>query len=292
MNQQLSVILLIPMSEVTPLPPQLSGPDPPTQLGLAVSKKRPLLAAFVSAILPGTGQMVLGEWPKAMVLVALFAALIVGFWPLRMMRYYVGYIPLILSALSLYFYSTCSTLLSRGSSLRARPSRWWILLTTPVCLLAVVVFAAIMFQVSGFRSFAIPSISMEPTLHRGEIFMVDTKSRTPRPGGVIAFSRNGTIFVKRVIAIGGDTIQGKGGSIFINGVKQNEPYTQHTGTPPQWMNDFGPTNISLGHLFVMGDNRDVSLDSRSPDVGLIDSGSIVGTPLYVVRSKSEGRAIR
>ena len=122
--------------------------------------------------------------------------------------------------------------------------------------------------------------------------MVDTKSRTPHPGQTIVFSRNGLIYVKRVIAVGEETIQGQNGSIFVNGVEQKEPYIQHTGMPPQWMSNFGPTKIPHGQLFVMGDNRDISLDSRSPDVGLIDGISISGMPLYVVRSKSEGRAIR
>jgi signal peptidase I len=49
------------------------------------------------------------------------------------------------------------------------------------------------------------------------------------------------------------------------------------------MDTFGPTTIPSGKFFVMGDNRDISLDSRSADFGLVDARSIVGKPLYGYR---------
>jgi signal peptidase I len=280
------------MSEDFPLPPQSSGQEFPPLLQPTCSRKRPILAAFASAIAPGTGQMIFGEWPKAMILVALFAMLIAAFWPLRLLRYYAGFLLLVVAIFALFLYSTCSAFFSRRDAPQLRLSRWWILLTLPLCVLAMASFIAIMFRFSGFRSLETPSTAMEPTLRKGESFMVDTRSRAPRRGKIVVFSMKDGLYVKRVIAIGGDTIQGQDGSIFVNDVEQNEPYIQHVGTPPESMINFGPTKIPQGQLFVMGDNRDISLDSRSPEIGLLDSKSIIGTPLYVVRSKSEGKAIQ
>jgi len=57
------------------------------------------------------------------------------------------------------------------------------------------------------------------------------------------------------------------------------------------MNNFGPLIIPAGEYFVMGDNRDVSLDSRSTEFGLVPTSAIVGAPLYVFRTDRQGRNI-
>ena len=58
------------------------------------------------------------------------------------------------------------------------------------------------------------------------------------------------------------------------------------------MNDLGPVAIPSGKRFVMGDSRDISLDSRSPGFGLVENGSIVGKPWYVFGSDRVGGSIR
>ena len=133
---------------------------------------------------------------------------------------------------------------------------------------------------------------MEQTLRRGDHFVMDSTSTTPKRGDVIVLRKDHTFFVKRVIAIAGDSIQGNNGVVLVNGKKQDEPYVQHIGLPQDWMNNFGPITIPEGKFFVMGDNRDVSLDSRSADFGLISSSSIVGEPLYIFGSDRVGKNIR
>jgi signal peptidase I len=77
-----------------------------------------------------------------------------------------------------------------------------------------------------------------------------------------------------------------------NGEGQHEPYVQHVGPQrPDGMNDFGPVAIPSGKCFVMGDSRDISLDSRSPRFGLVENGSIVGKPWYVFGSDRVGGSI-
>ena len=75
----------------------------------------------------------------------------------------------------------------------------------------------------------------------------------------------------------------------VDGVRIKEPSVRYVGGPPPSMNDFGPIQIPPGKLFVMGDNRDESEDSRWPDFGLIGEDRIAGQALYVLQSKDRHR---
>jgi signal peptidase I len=90
------------------------------------------------------------------------------------------------------------------------------------------------------------------------------------------------ILVKRLIAKGGDTITSIHGDVSLNGVALNESYVQHTDDPTDELMNFGPLTIPPHKLFVMGDNRDISLDSRMPEFGLVDESAILGKPLYII----------
>jgi signal peptidase I len=123
---------------------------------------------------------------------------------------------------------------------------------------------------------------MEKTLRQGDHFVVDITSRRVGRRDVVVFLRDGTNFVKRAIAINGDSIQGKDGAVFVNGTEQDEPYVEHIGGrggQEDWMNIFGPITIPQGKCFVMGDNRDVSLDSRY--WGFIPNGNVIGRPMFI-----------
>jgi len=71
----------------------------------------------------------------------------------------------------------------------------------------------------------------------------------------------------------------------------DEPFAQHSlpaGTNPE-MDSFAPVTIPPGKYFVLGDNRDVSLDSRIKEFGLVDGQAIAGRPLYIYRSPLKSR---
>jgi signal peptidase I len=78
--------------------------------------------------------------------------------------------------------------------------------------------------------------------------------------------------IKRVIGLPGETIEGRDGHVRIGGQPLVEPYLQ----PEVVTSDFGPLQVPLGHVFVMGDNRTNSHDSRFDDIGFIDIDTIVG----------------
>lgn len=120
--------------------------------------------------------------------------------------------------------------------------------------------------------------SMTPTLQDGDI-VVSLKSSDYKPGEIVAFYYNNKVLIKRVIAQAGDWIDIKeDGSIIVNGETLDEPYIEEK--------DFGDTDIELPYqvpearIFVLGDHRDVSVDSRNTMMGSIAQEQIVGKLVF------------
>jgi signal peptidase I len=246
---------------------------------------------------PGAGQLFLGQRGKAITLLLIFVALMIGFWPLRFLRFYAGFVLLYSAWIALYLYAACSAQLGRNLPASARPSKWWLVAILPLTILTLSLLGQVATRASGFRSFAVPSTSMERTITQGDHIVADMRyyhSRRPERRETIIFLRDQAFIIKRVIAISGDSIEGQNNMIFVNGKEQDEPYAEHRsrGGELTWMINFGPTYIPNGKYFVMGDNRDVSLDSRSAEIGLVDENSIVGKPLYIFSSDRQGRSVR
>jgi signal peptidase I len=121
-------------------------------------------------------------------------------------------------------------------------------------------------------SFVMPSASMSPTIQAGRTMVVDTEARTPKPGTIIVFElEDGTRDAKRVIALGGDTIEARDGVLRIDGARVAESYLN----PGTDTGDFGPLVVPSAHVFVLGDNRANSRDSRI--LGPVSVEDIVGS---------------
>jgi signal peptidase I len=126
---------------------------------------------------------------------------------------------------------------------------------------------------------------MEPLLMTNDRFVYDWRyyaSHSKERGDVVILRWKDTLLVKRIIAIGGDTIQGQGGAILLNGSAIDEPYLQHKDPTEsdEASNTLGPVRLPPGKYFVMGDNRDMSLDRRYSEFGLVSDDRIVGQALY------------
>lgn len=137
------------------------------------------------------------------------------------------------------------------------------------------------------QAYYIPSLSMYPTLDKNHRVLVNKLSydlhdvhrkdlivfkRPGDPSGVGGPCSSGSApkeLIKRVIAVGGDTIEGKDGSVWVNGDPVDEPYTDGAVTT-----NLMKQKISKGRVFVMGDNRTNSCDSRV--FGTVDEDVIVG----------------
>ena len=120
--------------------------------------------------------------------------------------------------------------------------------------------------------------SMTPTLQDGEIIF-SVKTADLEPGDIVAFYYNNKILVKRVICGPGDWVNiDEDGTVYVNEVRLKEPYLAEKA--------FGQTNISLpyqvpdGKIFVMGDHRSTSVDSRNTAVGCVAQEQIVGKIIF------------
>jgi signal peptidase I len=141
------------------------------------------------------------------------------------------------------------------------------------------VLVALVLRASLFQAFFIPSESMETTLLIDDRVLVNKLSyrlHDVNRGDIVVFERPDDEpaeirdLIKRVIGLPGETIEAKDNSIYINGNRLIEPYLDE-GTITT---DFPPTVVSEGHVFVMGDNREQSYDSRI--FGAIPEDRVVG----------------
>ncbi|HXW56494.1 MAG TPA: signal peptidase I [Candidatus Cybelea sp.] len=143
-------------------------------------------------------------------------------------------------------------------------------------------------RIPGVRGYKVASQSMSPTLIAGDRFAVDVryyKTHRPERSDVVVFRTptGDEVLTKRVIAVEGDTIVGGPDGIIVNGKLISEPYLpDETGKADDNSSKFGPVSIPPNGLFVMGDNRAESYDSRH--FGPVGASSVMGKALYVYYS--------
>lgn len=187
-----------------------------------------------------------------------------------------------------------------GKKEQARPSLIWEI--TETLILALLIFVAVRSVVLNFR---VDGLSMEPSLDSGEMLLVNRQMyfnfdandvlnilpfvdregenivyplHPPQRGDIVVFEppigRTSKPYIKRVIGLPGETVTIHDGGVYVDGERLNEPYLQ--GTATSWPNG-DPNRIVVlpeDHLFVLGDNRNNSSDSRS--FGSIAVDSLIG----------------
>ena len=151
----------------------------------------------------------------------------------------------------------------------------------------VMVFLVVIFLLTFVgRTMGVQGHSMMPTLHEGDRMIVRSIFYTPERGDVVVLSRHdfedGAALVKRVIALAGDVVDvnTQTGLVYLNGRPLTEPYTN--GPVLEAGDMVYPFTVPPGHVFVIGDNRNHSSDSRHSSLGPVDEREIVGRLIAVI----------
>lgn len=155
-------------------------------------------------------------------------------------------------------------------------------------IMTSVIAVALIFTV-GFKISTVNGKSMENTLRDGDRLLISSRDYSVDYGDIVIISQpNGynEILVKRVIATGGQTISidASRGTVTVDGEILDEPYIKETLRVQGDGFDY-PITVPEGKVFVMGDNRNASGDSRFSAVGLIDERYIVGEAFYRIGDK-------
>jgi signal peptidase I len=138
---------------------------------------------------------------------------------------------------------------------------------------------------------SVTSSSMEPTLEAGEFFLADAtyyRGRLPMRGEVAVYKhpkQSGLHYIKRIVAVEGDRIAIKAGRAVVNGMAVEEPYVEE-GAAEGPLADMPEVQVPAGHVFVLGDNRANSVDSRdSVAHGPVPLSNLIGRVTDVAISR-------
>lgn len=153
-------------------------------------------------------------------------------------------------------------------------------MVTLVCVLLVFTFLG--------QAISVVGSSMVPTLHEGDMMIVRRIGYSPKNGDIVVLTQKGFMdepIVKRVIAVGGQSvyIDYVASQVYVDGQPLDEPYINEVMLPPSSATmTISELTVPEGCLFVMGDNRNASTDSRDTRVGLVREGSLLGKVEFVL----------
>jgi len=179
--------------------------------------------------------------------------------------------------------------------------------------IAMALLLALFIRTFIVQAFKIPSGSMIPTLQIGDHILVNKLSyglriplwgrylaefRKPQRGDVVVFifpEDRSKDFIKRVIGVAGDSVELRGKKVYINGQPVEDPHAHFEGDDSpggiQVRDDYGPKRVPENYIFVMGDNRDRSYDSRF--WGFVNLDDVKGRAFLIYWSwDGDGRWVR
>ena len=265
--------------------------------------KSRFVAGLLSLITFGGGHVYIGRARRGLTLVAAYLAIQVAFVIAAFL------LPPHFLPIAIYFVAAVSCLvlgyiaiafdavrLARRSE---SPSpRWWLVLAA-MAAIAVVSFgvgtlATLVKPEQPWRMFSVPSSSMQPTLQVGEHFIGDMtyyRTHAPARGDLVLYRLPrdpGTIYVKRIVALPGDRVEFRDGRAVVNGLAEADAGID-VGNPRASLNNMREISVPAGQVFVVGDNRSNSTDSRISMHGPVPVANLIGRATEVLWSDSAAR---
>jgi signal peptidase I len=256
--------------------------------------KRALVASVLSFIVPGVGQAFNGDLNVAVIWGVTMPVVIFISSPARLTAAFLGFI--ICFALQLLISAFSARNAFRWAIRHARTNgshrKSWLKSLGAAALAGIVIGAADYAAISSatIRFYKVTGNSMAPTIGVGDRIAADLRyyrhHALQRGDVVVLRLSNGLSPVKRIAALGGDVVEGKDGRVFVNGKPFDDRHrveareVERMSTSWRRIMEFGPQTVAPGELFVLGDNRAHSWDSRSSDFGPVNRSDIKGKVLY------------
>ncbi len=266
-----------------------------------------VVAGLLSAIVPGSGQILKREMKKAILYLAVLIFLLFITWTATLYDTLVGLVVLKIGAFGLALIASLDAFLTGAAS---KP-RYLVLVPILAALFLGDALSGGIMLAKGARGFSVPSSSMQPSIMQGDHIFVDSYPRNIplQQGDIVVYVSPETprlFAVKRIIGVPGDRIHLRDGIVYRNGQKLAEPYAQHRmgddnpyrdnfpSVPPsemygvrneRWQQEFrshldgDDIVVPPNSYFAMGDNRDVSYDSRY--WGFVPRQNVIGRPMFI-----------
>jgi signal peptidase I len=265
----------------------------------SLKKRKPILAFLLSLVTPGLGQIYNGQFKKGILyLVGFFLAYII--FSFLLLKFY-GMICYLIIMVGFFLFILLDALLgaikSKAIALKSY-NKWYIYLI--IFLLGSAVIRPLLgwtIKNNIARAYKIPSSGMKPALLVGDHLIANMriyKSEKPRRGDMIIFEYPkdpSQDFIKRVIGMEGEKVELINNKIYINDKLLDDPWgyfeddSSTKGLPV--LERFGPVVVPKDSLFVLGDNRNNSQDSRF--FGFVDIRKVRGKALYLYWAKDKSR---
>lgn len=268
-----------------------------------ISRRRPVIAFLLSILLPGLGHVYNGHFLRGLLFFGGFWLLLSAMGLAGLISGMTGLICFVATAIGgQILVATLAAI--EASGLKDTQLKWYNRWYVYVCVVLLVhiglepVLLYAQTDLVGLRTFRVPSASMSPALKSGDYFVAKLERhgvKHPERGDVVIFpfpEDTSKTFVMRIIGLPGERIQIKNKAVFINDRRVDDPWGGHlsAATLPESTSPrdfFGPITVPEGAVFVLGDNRDYSLDSRF--WGFVSTREILGKALFLYWSDDRSR---
>lgn len=270
--------------------------------------RSPLAAGLISLFAPGVGHIYVGRARRGVVLFLIFILvqalqLALAFvWPPTVAGIVAFAIPPLIAAIGVFGFIVIDAARLARKSQRTQGYPWYVYVVAVLAVHAILAPSTKLVPFvrahASWRIFtAPPTGSMEPTIKVGEAFIVDQRyfaTHSPGRGDVVVFKFNQpkqptSLYVKRVIALAGERVAFRDGVAIVNGRALPEPYAR-VGDPKAPFNNTPEVKVAAGGVYVVGDNRANSIDSRMPtQVGTVPIGNLLGRATEIFRPSTLDR---
>jgi len=251
-----------------------------------VKKRSPTLAALLSLLMLGLGHIYVGSLNKGLSLLAIEYTFIFLAGAIGILSTFYGIIALIILTIGLRLFAIIDSVrIARRNKNYALKSynRWyWYIAIFATFVLISIILSSFRSTVLNYETYRMPFASMSPTLQAGDFITVNTKYPHAIRGDVVVFlspkNRN-TVFTKRVIAVGSDHVSIKKGIVIVNGQVLDILQVKDDKRQKDFSISMAEIMIPEGQVFLLGDWRDNSNDSRY--WGTVPTSDIIGKVTYI-----------